>query len=218
MKCCFQSHVLGLAPGIIPMACSPTLAQSTQPGTSSQNAPEWRFDAGASVLANLDSTSWFRGVPFGGWFTAGSGTFRVMVDYWNHREQGLDSRTGADNLYLRFPYRESMSLRYLQAAFTAHFRTDRRLTPHVLVGGGHNRIVVEQCSGRNTQSRQMHCDGSAIGTPILMAGAGIDVSLGSRFLVRSQFRGFLPVGKNAEFFRRVQSARSQLLFGGGVRF
>jgi hypothetical protein len=53
---------------------------------------------------------------------------------------------------------------------------------------------------------------------MLIGGVGMDVALGSRFFARTQFRGFYPMGKNAEFFRRVQPSRSQFLLGGGVRF
>lgn len=184
-----------------------------------ESASTPRFDAGASVLVNLNDPSWFSGIPWGGWFTVGSGRVRVSADYWSHREGGEYSHTSRVNgRVFGNQYTMSMGLRYLQGALSVHFRSDRRLTPHLLVGGGYHGITIEDCVLSNAPLRRTSCDGGVARTPILMAGVGMDLALGSRFFARTQFRGFYPVGGNAEFFRRVQTSRGQFLVGGGVRF
>lgn len=204
--------VVCLGLGVVLATGSPALAQSSD-DSAAMEAPR-RFDAGASVV--LDHGG--RGVHpgGGGWFTVGSGNIRLLAEYW-HKQRQEDFDFG-------FLGRETSSFRnnFFHVAVAKHFRTDRRLMPHLLAGAGYLHGSGEFCSTRGRfPDHRLVCSKDDSAAFVMVTGVGLDISLGSRFFVRIQSRGFIHFQdeSNVYVLPLLENALARyLLIGGGVRF
>ena len=196
------------------------LVEGNRTTASTQDSPEWRFDAGVSMLAHAYEDLGNLDAPAGGWFTVGSGNVRLQVDYWH--QQGKREHHGA--FYVggqRFVELETRSSSFDSFHFSVsrHFRTDRRFTPHLLVGGGAALGRGEVCRSAEMGHAGLGCRQSSNWNAIVVAGLGLDISVAPRFFIRVQSRGYtFHESDDPAWVRLAQATVSHLLVGAGVRF
>ncbi len=197
------------------------------PGSAqTANAPKWKFDAGVSVSplfkTYLDEPSCC--TPLGGWVTAGSGRFRLQVDYARNERERLgfaeyyEERLGQEIVVERGYQDRSIDQTVGVAAYW-RLSGNRRLTPHLLLGMGLWRLADRRCVAEGAppvvgtpQPGQRFrvdfaggrpCAGKPFDTSFRIwpqVGAGIDYALGSRAFARVQLRLLeLRVGAGIRF-------------------
>ena len=179
-----------------------------------------RVDAGIGMVVHVYDQYGKLDVPAGGWFTIGGGSVRLQVDYWHQRGQ----REHKGMVYAggrRFEEIETRSSSFdsVQMSISRHFRTDRRVTPHVLIGAGAGLGRGEVCRSAEIVHPSLGCRRSSRWRGIVVGGVGLDVSLTSRFFIRVQSRGYTFFeGDDPAWVRLAQATVSHLLVGAGVSF
>lgn len=191
----------------------------------SDSAPTRKFEAGGStVWPGLR-----RGLPngAGGWFTVGSGRWRLQIDYLHRREREK-----------RYTYVQGSTADSLFLFVSRHFRVERRVKTHLLFGAGYygrRNYACEAPRPRSEETSALYehadtCDGTRRETSreqrVLGAlGAGIEAAYGSRFFLRVQTRGFVVPERHSEgsvwlslLARSLQAIASEMVVGVGVRF
>ena len=223
----FTNHVLSLTLGIALATGSPVLAQSAgDPGAADSSTTEpsstWMFDAGIDIQpGSRDAGGHSKAIAPGGWISVGSARLRLQVDYSHHEARYMEPDI----------YRSQGISTWITDAVGVtgvwRFRTDRRLSPHVLAGvawerrRGHScfdSLYERRCS---TGDAIVHSVPANSGLSLIVRdhdlngqyGAGIDVTLGSRFFVRAQIRAYTDPD---QYFPLL--ADSSVFIGGGVRF
>ena len=194
----------------------------------SGDAPTRRYDAGGSIV-------WpgYGGPPNGGggWFTVGSGRWRLQMDYL-HRERREERSV------IRYTYVEGSTTDSLVLFVSRHFRADRRIKTHLLFGAGYYDLRNYACDAPRPRpeetpvsyERADTCDGTRRETSeerrVLGAlGAGMEMAYGSGFFLRAQTRGVVVTERYdggalwvSILGRSLQAIASELVVGVGVRF
>ena len=202
---------------------------------SSEEAPTRRYEAGGSIV-------WpgYGGPPngAGGWFTVGSGRWRLQIDYLHRRER-------YERSWIRHyggPREEHMEVEgstgdSLFLFVSRHFRADRRIKTHLLFGAGYHDRRNYSCEASRRRPEGMPvsygyadtCEGTRRETSreerVLGAlGAGIETAYGSRLFLRVQTRGFIVTERYegalwlSILARSLQAIASEFVVGVGVRF
>ena len=183
------------------------------PSTSAGDSSVWSLDTGVSMNVGPFFFDFFD-PGAAGWVAVGSGTVRLHVEYWYKQYRFEDRSPERVAGVVVENYRRSFGIKdSIQVAVSRHFRTRRRLSPYFLFGAGYHRTRAHGCYTRGIwYERRLVCSRSAGGHPLMLGGAGIDVSFASRFFVRVQARAFLgrPIRENIPWLTT--------LVGGGVRF
>ena len=160
------------------------------------NKSSRRLDAGVALLA---PAYWQYRPPGGGaWLTIGGGRVRWQAGYWHLQDRTIERDSidwgggvVTDQLVTDFALINSLDM-----VVSRHFQSRGGMEPHLFVGGGYQRYktyrcfeAVERSGGRVVWEHRPPCGVSTDGLPILVFGAGFDVSFGSRFFLRFQSRG-----------------------------
>ena len=199
-------------------------------------APTRRFEAGGSIVW----PGWYAGPPdgAGGWFTVGSGRWRLQIDYLHRGQRKEISRFlhygGRSEEYTYVDGWTSDSL-FLFAA--RNFRADRRIKTHLLFGAGYYGFRGYYCEAPlrrpgETPVSYEHLDtcgrnqgDSGEGGVLGALGAGIETAYGSRFFLRVQTRGIVVTERHSEgsawlslLARSWQAIAREMVVGVGVRF
>ena len=201
-------------------------SDSAAPTVSSEETPTRRYEAGGSIVWPA-----YGGPPYGagGWFTVGSGRWRLQIDYL-HREERVE-RSAIHYTYVQGSTGDSLFL-----FVSRHFRADRRIKTHLLVGAGYYDRRNYSCEASRrpekmpaSYGRADTCDGTRRETSqerrVLGAlGAGIETAYGSRFFLRAQTRGYIVTERYegalwlSILARSLQAIASEFVVGVGVRF
>ena len=224
-------HVVCLALAIGLWVGSPALAQpdpllggviehhavAAEQEAETADGPSWRFDAGGAIrLPGLNTlrhdieADWFH--TYGGWFTVGRGRIRLRVDYVRYRQRWEYEFYCEFGNCLRTAVQSHNTF---QTAIGWHFRRDHRLSPHLHLGAGFLQSGIELCEKGD---HWPGCEEYGGGTFTVVAGGGVDLSVGSRFFVRVQLQGVTAPGSEYVLENLGWSALSDVMVGGGVRF
>lgn len=236
--------------GVLPVLAQPAAIQpggdrlrrseSAASTVSSGEASTRRYEAGGSII-------WpglYSGPPSGagGWFTVGSGRWRLQIDY-SHRRKRDESSWIRHYRGLREEYTsvEGSTDDSLFLFVARHFRAERRIKTHLLFGVGHYSIRNYSCetSRPRPEEAPVSYEQAEQADPCARnrrpggqdqrflgaLGAGIETAYGSRFFLRVQTRGFIITEMHNEgsawlsiLARSWQAIASEMVVGIGVRF
>ena len=168
----------------------PRRPQPPAAAVSTESPKIWRFDAGGAVVISATLDAPIIPVIPGGWFSVGFERLRVHVNYDLERERYED--------FWFYPYKRVSTLNQtIRVAAAWHFRPGRRFTPHLLGGvlwWSHSNLNCQQTAHLDPPCEKI----AAFVVAQAVVGAGIDISVGSRFFVRTQVSAqvpFVPAGR-----------------------
>ena len=172
----------------------------------------FKFDAGVTFSPYFHYDFWDdlpccspRDGWYGGWFTLGSGRFRLQVDYARGRAQESSYVRGFELLgeseaQIDRETRDEYDFQEIGASAYWRFSKSPRWTPHLLLGVGTWQSSVQSCVAQGVPSggatRVALGDGASCSggssesdTGVFpLVGAGVDITIKGRFFGRMQFR------------------------------